>query len=110
MSVYVDDARLPFRGMLMCHMLADSLDELHAMAAAIGMQRRWFQPVSFPHYDLDLERRGAAVALGAVEVDRRGIVRVMRRLRADPVFMAAAREARGAAARQTSPSDTSDLT
>jgi hypothetical protein len=86
MSVYVDNARNPFHGMLMCHMLADTLDELHAMADAIGMRRIWFQPVSFPHYDLNEERRDAAVRRGAIEVDRREIVRIMRRLRAEPGF------------------------
>lgn len=90
MPIYVDQARNPFRGMLMCHMVADTLDELHAMAAAIGMPRRAYQPRSFPHYDVPLDRRARALALGAVEVDRRGIVAVMRRLRADPAFLAAA--------------------
>lgn len=94
MPVYVDQARNPFRGMLMCHMVADTMDELHAMAAAIGMPRRAYQPRSFPHYDVPLDRRAYAVALGAVEVDRRGIVAVMRRLRADPAFLASAPEAR----------------
>lgn len=93
MAVYVDRARNPFRGMLMCHMVADTLDELHAMAAAIGMPRRAYQPRSFPHYDVPLDRRSLALGLGAVEVDRRGIVTIMRRLRADPAFMAAARAA-----------------
>lgn len=94
MAVYIDSANIPFRGHLMCHMLADTLGELHAMADAIGMQRRWFQPRSFPHYDVPQDRRALAVALGAVEVDRRGIVCVMRRLRADPDFVAALDEAR----------------
>jgi hypothetical protein len=91
MPVYVDDARNPFRGHLMCHMIADTLGELHAMADAIGMQRRWFQPRSFPHYDLPQAQRAAALRLGAIPVDRRGIVRTMRRLRADPDFAAVMR-------------------
>lgn len=90
MAVYVDNARNPFRGFLMCHMLADTLDELHAMATAIGMPRRAYQPLSFPHYDVPQERRLLAVTHGALEVDRRGIVLVMRRLRADAAFMTSA--------------------
>lgn len=86
MAVYVDDARNPHGRMVMCHMLADTLDELHAMAEAIGMRRSWYQPVSFPHYDLSRARRAHAIGMGAVEVDRRGIVAVKRRLRDDPRF------------------------
>lgn len=81
MAVYVDRARNPFGRMVMCHMIADTLDELHVMAAAIGMRREWFQPRSFPHYDVSRTRRATAVMLGAVEVDRRELVTIIRRLR-----------------------------
>jgi hypothetical protein len=90
MAVYVDRERNAFRGMFMCHMIADTLDELHNMAERIGMQRRWFQPRSFPHYDLSEPKRALAVQAGAVEVDRREIAAIMRRLRRDPLFMASA--------------------
>lgn len=84
MSVYVDNARLPYGRMLMCHMVADTLDELHAMADLIGVDRRWFQAnASTPHYDICLFKRQQAVKGGAIEVDRRGLVHVVRRLRAD---------------------------
>jgi hypothetical protein len=83
----------------MCHMLADSLSELHAMAAAIGMNRAWFQPFSFPHYDIAKGRREDAVRRGAVEVSRQEVAAIMRRLRADPEFMTAWKaEVRGGAA------------
>jgi hypothetical protein len=91
MTVYVDDARHALGRMLMGHMLADTLDELHAMAAAIGMRREWYQPLSFPHYDVSLQRRARAIALGAVQVDRCGIVQVKRRLSQDPAFREAVR-------------------
>lgn len=87
MSVYVDKGSIAFRGMKMAHMIADSLDELHAMADAIGMQRRWFQaapPASFPHYDVSQSKRELAIRLGAVDCDRNLFVGHMRRLR--PVF------------------------
>ena len=72
MSVYVDDlAKWPtkiacFKGGS-CHMTADSLDELHALAERIGMRREWFQdhPLA-PHYDLTPARRSAALLAGAL--------------------------------------------
>lgn len=86
MAVYVDGEQNKFRRMVMCHMFADTIAELHAMADAIGMRREWFQPLSFPHYDVAKGRRAAAVARGAVEVDRRAGGEIRRRLRACPVF------------------------
>jgi len=73
----------------MSHMLADTIAELHEMAALIGMRRDWFQPFSFPHYDVAQGRRAEAVKLGAVEISRQETAALMRRLRADPEFMAA---------------------
>jgi len=74
MSVYVDTARHPFKGYVMCHMVADSLEELHAMAAQIGMERRWFQAppkASHPHYDIPEHKRACAIARGAQIVCQR---------------------------------------
>ncbi|WP_066338336.1 DUF4031 domain-containing protein [Azohydromonas lata] len=74
MAVYVDDMRAPFGRMVMCHMLADSDDELHAMAARIGVARRWWQSpakTSGSHYDIALSKRALAVAAGALEITMR---------------------------------------
>lgn len=81
MSVYVDQERNRFGRMVMCHMWADTLPELHQMAASIGMDRAWFQPLSFPHYDVSLTRRAKALKLGAVEVDRRRGVAIRKAIR-----------------------------
>lgn len=82
-SVYVDDMRAPFGRMIMCHMIADSIDELHEMADRIGVARRWFQgpPKHDPHYDISLSKRTLAVKFGAKEVSQREIVMVIRKAR-----------------------------
>ena len=69
MSVYVDDMfKFPlgrFGRMKMSHMIADSQEELHAMADKIGLSRRWYQG---DHYDVCMSLRAKAVAAGAREV------------------------------------------
>ncbi|NUS60657.1 MAG: DUF4031 domain-containing protein [Lysobacter sp.] len=73
MSVYVDDAVTLWRGRRWAHLMADTLDELHAMADAIGLPRRAFQDkTSGAHYDVDADLRVAALALGAVALSRHG--------------------------------------
>lgn len=72
MSVYVDEFRVWGPARHRCfragssHMTADTLDELHAMARAIGLRPEWFQPLSHPHYDLTESRRAAALEAGAI--------------------------------------------
>lgn len=85
MTVYVDDMRAKFGRMVMCHMLADTDDELHAMAARIGVQRRWWQSpekTSGSHYDIALSKRALAVAAGAIEITWRqaGAMNMRRRI------------------------------
>ena len=74
-TVYVDDMRAPYGRMLMSHMMADSEDELHAMADRIGVAQRWYQG---DHYDICQAKRRLAVAAGAVEVTPRELVRLRR--------------------------------
>jgi Protein of unknown function (DUF4031) len=80
-AVYVDAARNDFGRMIMCHMVADTPGELHAMADDIGLLRSWYQSpdkASFPHYDLSLSRRRLAVERGATEITRMELGRYMR--------------------------------
>ena len=74
MSVFVDDARRPYGRMKMCHMIADTDAELHAMARAIGLKAAWFQDGNRPHYDLCLAKRAMAIERGAKLVTSRELI------------------------------------
>lgn len=65
MTVYVDDMRASYGRLIMCHMVADTEEELHAMADKIGVARKWYQG---DHYDIALAKRRLAVGFGAVEI------------------------------------------
>lgn len=54
-----------------CHLLADSVEELHEMADTIRLKRSWFQRKSVPHYDLTQGMRRKAIKAGAVELSMR---------------------------------------
>jgi hypothetical protein len=87
--IYVDQLRhggAPWSGGFSCHMVSDvGEDELLSFASLLGLPRAWFQgcpPASIPHFDLSPRLRTRALELGAVEVDRSGLVAAVRRLRA----------------------------
>ncbi|MDP9022269.1 MAG: DUF4031 domain-containing protein [Actinomycetota bacterium] len=93
MTVYVDDvrdygtrvgARLRRVGTEWCHLTADSRQELHAFAQQLGVRRSWFQddPVTW-HYDLTPQQRTRAVRLGASELSRREMGRLIAERRAE---------------------------
>lgn len=80
---YVDAAVWPYGRMMMCHLVADDVDTLHAMADKIGVSRRWFQnKPGFPHYDICKAKRELAVGFGAIEISRRQLVEIADRLKA----------------------------
>lgn len=78
MAVYVDNWQAPFGRMIMCHMMADTTDELLAMADKIGVQRKWIQKAGtrWEHFDICLSKREQAIALGAVEVSAKDLARL----------------------------------
>lgn len=91
MTVYVDNmfARADVqngptvvRG-VWCHMMADSHDELEAMARQLGLKPSWIQyPGTWrEHYDVTKSMRAAAVRRGAVElpIDKTWLDFLMRR-------------------------------
>lgn len=80
MTVYVDDARLTFGTMKMCHMIADTHEELMAMADAIGVSRKWIQAEGThrEHFDVCLSKRARAVKAGTIEISQRELGRILR--------------------------------
>jgi len=83
MTVFVDNMRARFGRMVMCHMIADTEDELVAMADRIGVARRWHQ---YPgtmrsHFDIALTKRAAAVKAGALEITQRELGEKLRERR-----------------------------
>ena len=91
LTVYIDDMYRSTIGRLgrmsMSHMMADTRNELLAMADRIGMRRAWLQHPDAgrdrAHFDVSLERRKRAIAFGAIPVTRRDLVRIIHRWRKD---------------------------
>lgn len=79
--VYVGSREYKYGRMIMSHMAADTLEELHQMAEAIGVKRIHFQnKKDKPHYDVCKQNKKKAVELGAIEVNDRQIIELYRRL------------------------------
>ena len=99
MTVYVDDAVTLWRGRRWAHLMADTLDELHAFAERLGLPRRAFQnKTSGAHYDVTADMRLQAIALGAMPISRhrdRELVRA--------VIANARAQGRGGQSRSTGP-------
>ena len=89
LTVYVDDwrqrATVRDRTDRWSHLLADDPEELHAMAAALGIPPRGFQrhrrSAALNHYDVPEGLRLRAIALGAVAVTWREMARLTREWR-----------------------------
>lgn len=75
-TVLVDQARWPWRGLRWAHLVSDTdTEELHGFAGRLGLRRLGFQG---DHYDVTVAQRAVAVALGAEAVDSRVLVRRLR--------------------------------
>lgn len=65
-----------------CHMIADSMDELHRFARSIGLRREWLHDSrACPHYDLTPDRRFDAVRQGAMQLETPDFVAKMKFIR-----------------------------
>lgn len=79
MAVYVDDMKRRHGRLVMCHMVADTPDELRDMARRIGVNLKWvqFQGTPKEHMDICMAKRLLAVDLGAREVTKRHVARMV---------------------------------
>jgi len=70
MSVYVDDFDAPYSRMLMCHMIADTSQELIEMAKKIEVNTKWIQkPGTWKeHFDICKSKKAIAIRNGAIEI------------------------------------------
>ena len=94
MACYVDTVRsYPNAGLRFtefCHLLADTRDELHDMADALGIPRRFFQEHPWRwHHDLPEHLRPRAIDLGAVEMDIHEVGALLRRRKREYLLSAA---------------------
>lgn len=69
--VYVDNMEAPFGRMIMCHMFADTHEELVEMVDKIKINRKWIQYEGTykEHFDICKAKKKLAVENGAKEVD-----------------------------------------
>lgn len=76
MPVYVDNYKAAFGRMTMCHMMADTPEELLAMVDKIGVQRKWIQKpgTKREHFDICKAKRVLAIQAGAIEITARDLV------------------------------------
>lgn len=84
MAVYVDAEMIEWRGKKWCHLVADTLEELHSFGFRLRLKRAWFQEKArYPHYDVTAGKRLRALQLGAIPADRRTIIDCAKRLQAE---------------------------
>lgn len=84
MAVFVDNERIAWRGRMWCHLVADTLAELHAFAGRLGLRREWFQGrASYPHYDITVTLRIRALRIGALQADRTQLLICCRKLKSE---------------------------
>lgn len=82
MSIYVDNSKVAFKGREWCHMMADTLQELHYFAAKMGVDPRLFhRSASYPHYDITIQMRETMISHGAIIADRRTIIACGKKLK-----------------------------
>jgi predicted alpha/beta superfamily hydrolase len=77
--VYVGKNEYRYGRMILHHMAADTLEELHSMAEHIGVRKHFQNKPGKPHYDICKSNKAKAIAAGAIEVEDREIIKLFRR-------------------------------
>ena len=78
--VYIDNYEAPFQNMIMCHLIADSNQELLEFVDKINVNRKWIQHVGkySEHFDICLSKKKLAIRFGAIEISPKELVGKMR--------------------------------
>lgn len=86
--VYIDNFNAPFGRMKMCHMIADTTEELLKMVDVIGVQRKWIQYYGTynEHFDISLAKKQLALAAGAKEIGFRDYARITNGREGSPFY------------------------
>jgi hypothetical protein len=85
--VYVDNMEAPYKGMIMCHMIADTTEELIEMVRKIGVKEKWIQ---YPgthkeHFDICLAKKKLAIKHGAKEISAYDLARMLNLRKGSPM-------------------------
>ena len=80
MTVYVDDKQIPYGRMKMCHVGADTREELLKMMKSLNIKPEHIQQEDTwrEHFDISQAKRAKAVKLGAVEVTSKQLINILR--------------------------------
>lgn len=64
--------------MIMCHMIADSTEEILQMVKKIGVNPKWIQDAGTPreHFDICLSKKALAIKAGAKEIGFRELATI----------------------------------
>ena len=85
MSVYVDNPIYNYGRMKMCHLIADTHEELLNMVDLIGVDRKWIQ---YPgedkeHFDICKSKRLLAIQNGAIPIASKELIKLIQAKRAN---------------------------
>ena len=80
MTIYVDHARIPYRGMIMSHLLADTSQELEETRRSLGLPNGCIQYLgtSKEHLDISETKRTLAIRMGARQISSKDLVNIIR--------------------------------